>query len=356
MRTISVIQLGLGGVGRALVRQIVGLREWHREKYNIWLEYVALCDSDGAIVDTDGIPDEVLLDAVEWKKQGKRLKDHREGYLQEDPKAVVDVAGTEGSIVVDVTASDEVTPALLFATRMGYGVVLANKKPLTGSMEVYLELKNGAFFRYESTVGSGLPVIATLHRLLKSGDRPYRIEGALSGTLGYLMGQLQEGVPFSQAVRIAHELGYTEPDPRDDLGGVDVARKALILARDLDYGLGMDDIALESLYPRGLNDLSVSRFLEALSSLDDEFAAKAKEAAVEGKVLRFAASVAEGTIKVGLQMVPQDSPLGRLTGSDNLVAYHTHHYDELPLVLQGRGAGVEATAAGVLADMVEFAM
>jgi homoserine dehydrogenase len=354
MRTIYIVQLGLGGVGRALVRQIVRLRRWHREKYDLHLEYVALCDSDGAIVDTDGIPDKVLLDAVEWKKRGRRLKEHPEGYGQGDAAAIVDVAGTEGTAVVDVTASEAVLPALLLATRMGYGVVLANKKPLTGSMEVYRSLKSGTFFRYESTVGSGLPVIATLRRLLESGDRPYRIEGALSGTLGYLMGRLQEGVPFSRAVRTAYDLGYTEPDPRDDLGGVDVARKALILARDLGYESNMEEIALTPLYPEEMDALSVSRFLDAVSALDEGFAARARKAAEGGKVLRFAASVAEGEIRVGLQEVPQDSPLGRLVGSDNLVAYHTGHYDELPMVLQGRGAGVEATAAGVLADLVEF--
>ncbi len=354
MQTISLIQLGLGGVGRSLVRQVLNLRRWHREKYGVRLRYVAVCDSEGAIVSTDGIPDDVLLDTLEWKINGKGLKDHPAGYCQNDASAVVDVAGTKETVVVDVTASEETIPALLLAIRRGYGVVLANKKPLTGDMEVYRELKSGQFLRYEATVGSGLPVIATLQRLLRSGDRVCRIEGALSGTLGYLMSCLQDDVPFSEAVRMAYKLGYTEPDPRDDLGGVDVARKALILARDMGYDLNLEDIALDPLYPTGIDGISITRFLEAISALDGKFSRMVKEASLDEKALRYVASVTEGEIRVGLESVPRSSPLGLLRGSDNLVAYYTSHYDKMPLVIQGRGAGTDATAAGVLADLMEF--
>ncbi len=354
MRTISIVQLGFGGVGRALAKQVVGLREWHRGRYGVELRYVALCDSNGAIVDSKGIPDDIVLEAVERKKAGEGLKDLPYGYLQSDASAVVDVAGTDDTVVVDVSASEETLPALLLAVNRGYGVVTANKKPLAGDMGSYRKLKSARFLRYESTVGSGLPVITTLHRLLRSGDRIFRIEGALSGTLGYLMTQIQKGERFSNAVREAYRLGFTEPDPRDDLGGVDVARKALILARDMGYELSMEDIALEPLYPSNFNKLSVAEFLDAIEALDGTFEEKVQEARAGNQVLRFAAFVAPEAVRVGLQSVPDGSPLGRLQGNDNLISFYTSCYDRTPLVIQGRGAGVEATASGVLADIMEF--
>ncbi len=354
MRTISIIQLGFGGVGRALAKQIVNLREWHKTRYNVRLRYIALCDSDGAIVDTKGLPDEVILEAIDRKKSGEKLKQMPFGYAQSDVSAVVDVAGTDETVVVDVSASTETLPALLLAARLGYGIVTANKKPLTDDLESYRKLKSAEFLRYESTVGSGLPVIATLHRLLRSGDKVSQIEGALSGTLGYLMTQIQQGVPFSAAVREAYTLGYTEPDPRDDLGGVDVARKALILARDLGYPLSMSDIALEPLYPKHLDELSIPDFLEAIQASDGMFEERVREARSRGQVLRFAASITPEGVSVGLQSVPESSPLGRLQWNDNLVGFYTSYYDQTPLVIQGRGAGVDATASGVLADIMEF--
>jgi homoserine dehydrogenase len=354
MRTISIIQLGFGGVGRALARQIVSLREWHKVRYGVRLRYVALCDSDGAIVDTDGIQDDVILDALERKKAGEGLKETPYGYSQSDVAAIVDVAGTDETVVVDVSASEETLSALLLAVQRGYGIVTANKKPLTDSVENYRKLKSARFIRYESTVGSGLPVIATLHRLLRSGDKVCKIEGALSGTLGYLMTQLQKGVAFSEAVREAYRLGYTEPDPRDDLGGVDVARKALILARDLGYSLSMEDISLEPLYPQHLDELSVSEFLDVIEASDERFKERVLEAKAKGEVLRYAASVTPEGVRVGLESVPESSPLGQLKGNDNLISFYTSYYDQTPLVIQGRGAGVDATASGVLADIMEF--
>jgi homoserine dehydrogenase len=281
-------------------------------------------------------------------------------------------------VVVDCTATTETVPALLFALERKYKVVLANKKPLTIDQEVYNRLtragatgvsaggevvatRHAGRCRWETTCGAALPVVSTLNRLVACGDPVSRIAGAFSGTLGFVMSGLQAGQPFSAVVREAHRLGYTEPDPRDDLGGLDVARKALILARGLGWRLEMGDIQVRGLYPAEMDSLSVSEFLAGLPQLDADFRDRVDLAAAEGKVLRYAATVeagetsTSGRCRVGLTAVPAGSPLGRLEGTDNLVEFHTRWYNPNPLVVQGRGAGADVTASGVLSDIVELA-
>lgn len=365
MRELPVLLFGAGGVGRALVRQIVALRALHARQYGLELAVVAVTDSNGGVLALDGeLSDATLLDLVHLKEQGGRLADHLQGAPQGDVAAIVDVAGRPGAVVVDCTATERTAPALLFALERGYKIALANKKPLTVEQEVYERLTRAGgtasgvrqtHTRWETTCGAGLPVIVTQNRLLASGDPIYRIAGALSGTLGYVMTGLQAGRDFSAVVREAHRLGYTEPDPRDDLGGVDVARKALILARGLGWQLGLADVAVTGLYPPAMDSLTVDEFLDALVQLDEPLRRDVEAARRAGQVLRYAAVVAEGRCTVGPTLVGADSPLGRLTGTDNLVEFHTKWYQPTPLVVQGRGAGADATAAGVLSDIVELA-
>jgi homoserine dehydrogenase len=363
MREIPVILLGIGGVGRALVRQIVENRTLHAQQYGLALRVLALADSTSAAIALDGgLADDDLQELVSIKAAGHSLAEHGLGGPQRDLVGVVDVAARSGSIVVDCTASDATVPALLYSLEQGYKIVLANKKPLTMQQEVYDRLtRAGATTwhlgrtRWETTCGAALPVIATLNRLVASGDDVQRIAGTFSGTLGYVMTGLQAGRPLSEVVREAHKLGYTEPDPRDDLGGVDVARKALILARGLGWWMELADVQVTSLYPAHMEGLSVADFLAALPELDAEFASQVEAAQAQGKVLRYAATVAEGRCQVGPTLVDAASPLGRLSGTDNLVEFYTRWYDPNPLVIQGRGAGVDATASGVLADLIELA-
>jgi homoserine dehydrogenase len=343
---------------------------------------LAVCDRDGAVLalggrSESGLDDGTLLDLVRYKAEGGRLAEHSLGGPQNDLAAVVDIAGRHGAVVVDCTASAETAHALLFALERKYKVVLANKKPLTIDQEVYDRLTRagatgaGALggvedgdllpprhwgrCRWETTCGAALPVVSTLNRLIACGDSVRRIAGAFSGTLGFVMTGLQAGQPFSAVVREAHRLGYTEPDPRDDLGGLDVARKALILARGLGWRMAMEDIQVRGLYPTALSELSVAAFLDALPQLDADFRDRVAVAADEGKVLRYAATVENRCCRVGLTAVDAASPLGRLSGTDNLVEFHTRWYDPNPLVIQGRGAGAEVTASGVLSDIVELA-
>lgn len=370
MHELPVILFGVGGVGRSLLQQIVAHRSLHALRYGLTLQILAVCDRDGAALDpSHGLDDETLCQIIAYKSGGGRLSSHPLGGAQGDLAGIVDIAGRAGAVVVDCTATSATIPALLFALERRYKIVMANKKPLTSDQEVYDRLTAAGVTggddaapmrhlgrsRWETTVGAGLPVIATLNRLVSSGDEVQRIAGAFSGTLGYLMTGLQAGQPFSAVVREAHRLGYTEPDPRDDLGGVDVARKALILARGLGWQLEMDDVAVQGLYPPEMDELSVDAFLEALPSLDDSFREQVQSAAAAGKVLRYAAQVADGACRVGPTLVDAGSPLGRLSGTDNLVEFTTHWYSPNPLVIQGRGAGVDATAAGVLSDIIELA-
>jgi homoserine dehydrogenase len=210
--------------------------------------------------------------------------------------------------------------------------------------------------RYEVTVGAGLRVIAGLRYLLDTGDRVTAIEGCLSGTLGYLCAQLESTVAYSAAVTQAGSLGYTEPDPREDLSGRDVARKALILARTAGWPLEMADLSVESLYPASLTSVSAQDFVGAMSALDEPYAGRVREAQAKGRVLRYVARVNSEGGSVGLAPVPKESPLGALRGPANYVAFHTARYVEVPLVISGPGAGPEVTAAGVLGDVINLAL
>jgi len=290
-----MILFGVGGVGRALVRQIVEQRQFHAATYGLQLEFHALCDSDGAVIETNGFTDDQLRELLDFKAKGGKFAQHPRGGPQSSPPAIVNIAGRTGAVVVDCTASVATVPALTMALERGYRVVLANKKPLTVEQEVYDRLTSAGATgratervrhlgrtRWETTVGAGLPVIVTLNRLVASGDPVSRIAGTFSGTLGYVMTGLQAERPFSEIVREAHKLGYTEPDPRDDLGGIDVARKALILARGIGWRLAMTDVQVTGLYPVEMSNLSVSEFLSVLPTLDADFQARVQAAKAEG--------------------------------------------------------------------------
>ncbi len=352
---MPLIVLGVGGVGRALLRQVIASRRLHMERFSVRLSIMALADSQGAVVEAKGLSDEVLQAIERLKAQGIPLAETPYGYYASDARAIVDVAGRDQAIVVDCTAAEAVIPALEMALERGYGVVLANKKPLTGPSALFRRLTGSGRLRYEATVGAGTPLIATLEALLRGGDEVRRIAGALSGTLGFLMTQLEAGGAFSAAVRQAYEMGYTEPDPREDLSGLDVARKALILARTLGWELELADVAVEPLFPSPMASGTVDDFLAGLSALDAEMAGRVRAAHESGQALRYTAELADGRCVVGLRSVPRESPLGRLQGSDNLAEFHTRWYAPDPLVVQGRGAGADVTAAGVLADIVALA-
>ena len=237
----------------------------------------------------------------------------------------------------------------------------ANKKPMSGPMERYRSIRKDALdqgvgYHYETTFGAGLPVLFTLQDLLATRDRVIRITGCFSGTLGFLCSALEQGEPFSAAVAQARAQGLTEPDPRDDLSGADVARKALIIAREIGVALEMDQLDLEPMVPAELMDLpDVDSFMARLPDLDAGLAERVEQARAEGAVLRYLAEITPERVSVGLQAVPKDSAEGQLEGPENIVVYQTERYDENPLIIRGPGAGAEVTAAGVFGDILKVA-
>uniref|UniRef100_A0A803PY99 Homoserine dehydrogenase n=1 Tax=Cannabis sativa TaxID=3483 RepID=A0A803PY99_CANSA len=372
MKNIPVVLMGCGGVGRQLLQHIVTCRSLHANQ-GIRLRVVGVCDSKSLVVAPDvfsmELSDNLLLEVCRVKLDSSSslltLNGSGECQVYSNPeltKKIIDIAAllgkSTGLALVDCSASSETIGVLNRVVDIGCCAVLANKKPLTCKMEDYDKLvSHPRFIRHESTVGAGLPVIATINRLLSSGDPVHRIIGSLSGTLGYVMSEVEDGKPFSQVVKSAKSLGYTEPDPRDDLSGMDVARKALILARLLGQRLNLDSIKIESLYPgeMGPGVMSVEEFLGGgVSLLDKDFQERVHKASSKGNVLRYVCVIEGSRCEVGIQELPKDSALGRLKGSDNVLEVYSRCYPEQPLVIQGAGAGNDTTATGVLADILDL--
>jgi len=353
MKQIPIIILGLGNVGSALLRQILDTRDALARRANLRLIPIALADVSGLLFDPDGLPEEILRAALETTANGGLL-DALPGIR---PLDEVNDALRPGAILADVTASPRTEPTLRAALDAGCGLVLANKIPLAGPWAKAKPFFEHPRLRYEVTVGAGLPVIATLRYLLDTGDRVTAIEGCLSGTLGYLCAELERGVSYSAAVSQARALGYTEPDPREDLSGRDVARKALIMARTAGWPLEMADLTVEPLYPERLAGVSTTEFMATTPTLDEEYTARVEEAQAGGQVLRYVARVGPDGGEVGLVAVPRGrgAVTAPLHGPANYIAFHTGRYAEIPLVISGPGAGPEVTAAGVLGDVINLA-
>jgi bifunctional aspartokinase / homoserine dehydrogenase 1 len=358
----SITLLGFGQIGRALATQLVEQDRYFRYDLGVELPCIAVADRSGVRIQEKGLTLRRLRALADSKSKGEPVvpggKDRRDALADEIRQRVFRLPSGR-SILVDVTA-DETAPLLRDALLAGMHVVLANKKPLAIPQAEYDALfatarAKDVSIRYEATVGAGLPILDTLAKLRDAGDPVVSILGCLSGTLGYLMTRIQEGVPFSLAVRQAYELGYTEPDPRDDLSGMDVARKALILARSLGRRLDLADLKLEPLFPEELSNPDPARFIAGLEAVDGVIQRRMEIAAKKGEVLRYVARIGARRVSVGIEAVPADSPLGRLHGTDNQIVLRTKRYDMNPLVVTGPGAGSEVTAAGVLNDIVAIA-
>ena len=251
------------------------------------------------------------------------------------------------------------------AFALGINVVSANKQPLALPQAERDALRDEArrhfrAYHYETTVGAALPVIETLKNLVRTGDHVITIEGAFSGTLGFLCDQLAQGEPLSAAVRKAKELGFTEPHPRDDLSGLDVARKAIILARELGLQVDLTDVVLEPFVPaENLREDDPEKFMQSLASLDAAVAARVAACKAQGRLPRYLARITPGApgpkVSVGPVEVEASHPAAALRGAEAFVAFHTERYREYPMVVRGAGAGGEVTAAGVLADILRLA-
>src|SRR5688572_6017726 len=356
--------LGFGQIGRALARQLVAQEKHLRQESGIDIKVVAVADRSGIKIEEKGFSSAALQRLARQKATGARLFDRDSPLtleqLQKMMREELWLLPSHRPILIDLT-SEETAPLLQEALEQGFHVVLANKKPLAVPQIAFDRMmqtarERGLSVRYEATAGAGLPVLDTLSKLKEAGDRVETILGCFSGTLGFIMTALEDGSKFSEAVRQAWKNGYTEPDPRDDLSGKDVARKALILARTLGRRLELDDIALEPLYGPEVDDDDPARFVAKLAALDDEMAKRVARARSEQKVLRYVAKIGKRAISVAVEAVDQASPLGRLRGTDNTVVIQSKRYATNPLVVTGPGAGAGVTAAGVLNDIVAITM
>ncbi len=361
-RGLDLILLGCGKIGRALAELILDRRAHLFDRFGLTPRIVAVADRSGYLFEPGGIPKEKLASILKTKEALQPLTS-LEGAVKANPVTMVESALSYRlvrPVLVDVSAADDSHEIFVQALRLGCDVVTANKKPLAGPLEQFRSLMDeagsqGRILKAEATVGAGLPVVDTLEMLLATGDRLNRFEGSLSGTLSYLMGQLEEGTPFSEAVAQAVSLGYTEPDPVDDLTGADVARKAMILGRLSGLVLSDDPVKLTGLIEPSLEGRDLSALMKELKQYDEPFAARISEVGKKGMVLRYIAKVRPGAIEVGPVAVPADSPFHRLQGTDNMIVFESDRYSLRPLVVAGPGAGVEVTAMGVLGDILRIA-
>ena len=345
-----VCLLGPGRVGSKLLQLMGEQHENLLETVRMNLRLVGVANSDRMIWDADGIDTHGALEAL------KRGRPANLDWLADQLGA----SRLERLIVVDTTASAQVAACYPDLLEMGMGIVTANKLANTREWSFYERLQTIAYrrevaYRYETTIGAGLPVLSTLRDLIRSGDKVHKIEGIFSGTLSYVFSSLDEGIPFSQVVRKAHALGYTEPDPRVDLQGEDVARKLLLLAREMGFEAERGDMQVESLLPAGLEHDSTEVFMERISMMDGEWAVRVEGARREGKRLRYVAQFDQEALTVGVQAVDSASPFAQLGGRNNIIAFHSERYSDTPLIVQGPGAGLGVTAAGLLADLIKAA-
>jgi len=333
-----------------LLRQVEEARVRLQDEMGIDLRLIGVCDSQKIILGNK---------PLEFKKWKTKLAQSKETLKL--PQLVTSLKSTalENILVIDVTASEEIAKYYPEIIATGMSVVTPNKKAQTQNLNTFHILQKALNrgrkqYRYETTVGAALPVISTLQDLKDSGDEILEIQGIFSGTLSYLFSTLDKGVLFSDAVKEAVKRGYTEPDPRDDLSGEDVARKILILARELGLQLNLKQVKVENLIPPSLRKGSVAHFLSRLSEINAVFAKRCASAKQKGKVLQYCAQLKQGKPSVGVVEVNADSPLALLKPGDNVVIFKSKRYFDNPLIIKGPGAGPEVTAGGVFADILKI--
>ncbi|MFO7845780.1 MAG: hypothetical protein R6V27_04395 [Balneolaceae bacterium] len=334
---------GIGAVGQTLIRQLRSLDQ--SDSFNI----LGVCNSKRTLwLNGHSSPiDKKTVSAGEPKKWGAIFDKLAPAY-------------DRNLVFIDATGDQEVAELYLKLLNKGIHLVTPSKIANTRK-QIYFELlqktadKNDVHFLYETNVGAGLPVIRTVRDLVSSGDSIIEISGVLSGTMSYIFSQLDEGHSFSEVVLRARQLGYAEPDPRDDLSGEDVARKMMILSRVSGHHVERDELDVESVTPEWMESLNSASFLKRLPEVDTMWKERLNRLREKGKTLRYTGVLNSDGIRVGLQEVDKDSPLGRLNGTNNLIQIKSERYSDQPMIIQGPGAGKEVTAAGVLSDILKIA-
>lgn len=343
-RAVPVFIAGTGAVGGALIEQVSQLKNGYS------VNIIGACNTRHFIWNENGF-------------SSGNVSDRLHKGEQTDWKRILEFFANRASrplIFVDATGSTEVARLYPSILETDIHIATPSKRANTFEQSFYDRLQEiskskNLEFRYETTVGAALPIISTITDLLDTGDAITEISGIVSGTMTYLFNELEKGTPFSKAVVHARELGYAEPDPRDDLSGEDVARKFLTLARTIGLKIERSELDVETLVPEQLISVDRDAFLKELSGYDDYWKSKIGQAKQNNKTLRYVGKLTHHDISVGIQSIPVDSPLGQLRGTDNLFQISTRRYSDTPIVIQGPGAGKEVTAAGVLADVLKIA-
>jgi len=351
-KTLSVGIIGPGTVGATLLRQLEKQSERLADEFNLDLRVRAIARSQTMLLG------EKRIDLATWEEDFESQAVDTDLDLFEE---TVNPEHLPHAVIIDCTSSESIASRYAGWLSRGIHVITPNKKAFSSAYTDYKALQAAAdegssHYFYETTVGAALPVISTLCDLIYTGDEVRSVRGIFSGTLAYLFNVYDGTTPFSEIVRAAKESGYTEPDPRDDLSGMDVARKLTILARELGLEIEIGDFPVRSLVPEALQDCSIEEFLEKLPEYDDEIDSLYKEAAAAHKQLRYVAMLeADGTAAVGLEAVAEDHPFCNINLTDNIVQFESERYSDNPLVIQGPGAGPEVTAGGVFSDLLRLA-
>jgi bifunctional aspartokinase / homoserine dehydrogenase 1 len=346
---LNVFLLGVGTVGSNLLQQLQKQQPKLLAEKHLKIKLAGISNSKKMAFLRDG------LDMMSYASilQESQMKSGIRDFVREMKNMNI-----YNSVFVDCTASEEVASFYMEILQSNISVVTANKVAASSSYSNYIALKNvakekGVKFLFETNVGAGLPIINTLNDLVNSGDSILKIEAVLSGTLNFIFNTVSAEVPLSQTIRMAKEIGYSEPDPRLDLNGVDVARKILILARESGYPLEMENITINRFMPDELFEGSLDEFWKNVHKLDVDFELKRQRLETENKKWRFVATYENGAAQIGLQEVDTRHPFYDLEGSNNLVMYTTERYHEFPMLIKGYGAGASVTAAGVFADLIK---
>ncbi|MFN8260174.1 MAG: bifunctional aspartate kinase/homoserine dehydrogenase I [Chitinophagales bacterium] len=351
VHSINIFLVGPTGlIGKTLLKQISNQFEYLKKEKSIQINVTGIINSKKMLIDSNGI------DLENWESilDTNGEKSDLENYTNK----IIDL-NFANAVFVDCSASKHVVEFYEKLLKKSISIVTPNKIANTLSQEKYVRLrelakKSNARFMYETNVGAGLPVIGVLQSLMNSGDKILKIEAVLSGTLSFIFNTYKGDLKFSDVVLDAKAKGYTEPDPRDDLSGLDVARKALILSRDSGAQMELSDIKVENLVPENLREVDVKTFLERLPEVDAAYETIKKDAESKGNLLRYMAVIENGTAKIELKQVDNKHPFFNLSGSDNMIVFTTERYKNNPLVIKGPGAGAEVTAAGVFAEIISI--
>lgn len=350
-KIINAFLIGIGGVGKALLKQISKQKKFLDQK-NIKIKFRIIANSKKLLFLKDS------SNLNNWKNDFKISK---EKFNLKILNKLLQSNCYENSVLVDCTSDELLSKQYINFISHGFHVITSNKKANTDTLNYYNSIKNTALkqnkkFLYETNVGAGLPVISTLQNLFNTGDNLIRFKGVLSGSLSFIFGRLEEGILLSEATREAKKLGFTEPNPSDDLSGIDVARKILILAREVGYKVELKDIKIESILPEKFKKYqNTEEFLLKLKELDLSFSKRINKARNSGNVLRFVGTIEkEGKCSVKIEEVNKKSPLYKVKNGENALTFYTKYYQPIPLVLRGYGAGNDVTASGVFSDLLRI--